>query len=247
MADRMGESFTVIGQSVPRLEVREKVSGRAQYIADMNRPAMLHVALLGSPHAHARIRGYDVSVALKLPGVAAVVTGEDFGDHKMGPFIKDEGAIAKGKVRYVGEPVAAVAAEDEATARLAAQLIEVDYEELPSVLSPEAALTPDCAGHSRRSCELLQGVCSRLRRQPHVAHRDQRRRCRGRLPRQRPRAGGHVRDPGAEPSGARAGRRAGGGRRGRSRHAVVGQPIRVPGSGQRLRSRWGCRCRGCAA
>ncbi len=139
----MSESFTIVGQSVPRLEIREKVSGRAQYIADMMRPAMLHAALLASPHAHARIRGYDVSAALKLPGVAAVVTGEDFGDHKMGPFIKDEGAIAKGKVRYVGEPVAAVAAEDEATARLATQLIEVDYEELPSVLSPEAALAPD--------------------------------------------------------------------------------------------------------
>jgi CO/xanthine dehydrogenase Mo-binding subunit len=139
----MSESFAVIGQSVPRLEIREKVSGRAQYIADMSRPAMLHVALLASPHAHARIRGYDVSGALRLPGVVAVVTGEDFGDHKMGPFIKDEGAIAKGKVRYVGEPVAAVAAEDEATARLAAQLIEVDYDELPSVLSPEAALAPD--------------------------------------------------------------------------------------------------------
>jgi CO/xanthine dehydrogenase Mo-binding subunit len=138
----MGESFTIVGQSVPRLEIREKVSGRAQYIADMTRPAMLHAALLASPHAHARIRGYDVNAALKLPGVVAVVTGEDFGDYKMGPFIKDEGAIAKGKVRYVGEPVAAVAAEDEATAQLATQLIEVDYEELPSVLSPEAALAP---------------------------------------------------------------------------------------------------------
>lgn len=132
-----------VGRSIPRLEIREKVTGRAQYIADLTRPGMLYGAILQSPLPHARIKGYDVSAALELPGVHAVLTGEDIGAAKGGPFIKDEWVLAKGKVRYVGEPVALVAAEDEKTARAAAQLIEVDYEELPAALSPEEALAED--------------------------------------------------------------------------------------------------------
>ena len=192
---------------------------------------------------HARIRGYDVSARLKLPGVAAVVTGEDFGDHKMGPFIKDEGAIAKGKVRYVGEPVAAVAAEDEATARLATQLIEVDYEELPSVLSPEAALAPaapvihedlasyfkvfaaDCGGNLMSRTEISEGDVEDGFRASDLVLEDT----------FETQAQNHL---ALEPVGALAEVDAG-----RSRHAVVGQPVRVQGAGQRLRSRWGCRCR----
>ena len=121
----------------------EKALGRAQYIADLSRPNMLHGAMVQSPYAHARIISYDISEAEKLPGVRCVLTGDDFGDGKMGPFIKDEGPIAKGKVLYMGEPVACVAAEDEATARAAALLVEVEYEELTPVLSPEQALEPD--------------------------------------------------------------------------------------------------------
>lgn len=135
----------VVGRSLPRLEIREKLTGRAQYIADMARPQMLHAAILTSPYAHARVLSYDISEAIRLPGVAAVVTGDDFGDGKMGPFIKDEGPIAKAKVRYIGEAVAAVAAEDEATARQATQLIRVSYEELPALLTPEDALAPGAA------------------------------------------------------------------------------------------------------
>jgi CO/xanthine dehydrogenase Mo-binding subunit len=134
-----------IGESVPRLEIREKVSGRAQYIADLYRPGMLHGAILGSPYAHARILSYDVTEALAAPGVACVLTGEDFGDHRMGAFFKDEHAIAKGKVRYVGEPVAAVAARTEAEARAATRLIRVEYQPLPAILDPEDALAPGAA------------------------------------------------------------------------------------------------------
>jgi len=134
-----------VGAALARTDVREKVEGRAQYIADLYRPGMLHGALLGSPHAHAHIKSYDLREALAVPGVHAVLTGEDFGDHRMGAFIKDEHAIAKGKVRYVGEPVAAVAAETEAAARLAARLVKVEYEELPAILTPEDALAPDAA------------------------------------------------------------------------------------------------------
>ncbi|MYG52173.1 MAG: xanthine dehydrogenase family protein [Rhodospirillaceae bacterium] len=109
----------------------------------MVRPGMLHAAVHASPHAHARIRGYDTAEAQAVPGVACVLTGDDFPDGRMGAFIKDEPAIAKGKVRYPGEPVAVVAAEDEETARRAAALIRVDYEELPVAATPEEAVAPD--------------------------------------------------------------------------------------------------------
>ena len=138
-------SFAV-GQSAPQIEAQEKVSGSAQYIADLYRPNMLHGALLQSPHAHARIIGYDIAQAAAMPGVHAIVTGDDLQEHwRMGAFIKDEHALAKGKVRYVGEPVAAVAAETEALARAAAAAIEVTYEELPAALSPQEALSLDAA------------------------------------------------------------------------------------------------------
>lgn len=129
-----------VGQSTPKLENREKVLGRAEYIDDLYRPGMLHAAILGSAHAHARIVSYDVGAALAAPGVVGVVTGDDVPEGRMGAFIKDEHALAKGKVRYLGEPVAAVAARTLAQARAAVNLIRVEYEELPAVLSPEEGL-----------------------------------------------------------------------------------------------------------
>ena len=135
-----------VGQAVPQLEADEKLTGSAQYIADMYRPGMLHGAILQSHLPHARILGYDLTEALALPGVRAIVTGDDLDDaHRMGAFIKDESAFAKGKVRYVGEIVAAVAADTEAIARQATRLIRVEYEELPAVLDPEQALAPGAA------------------------------------------------------------------------------------------------------
>ena len=129
-----------VGDSPKNVETNEKVLGRATYIADMVRPGMLQGAILPSPHAHAKILSYNIEDALALPGVKAVITGDDFGHDYMGPFIKDEAAIAKDKVRYVGEPVAAVAATSEAIARQALGLIDVEYEELPAVLSMDEAL-----------------------------------------------------------------------------------------------------------
>ncbi len=132
-----------VGASVAQREGDEKLTGRAQYIADLYRPGMLHGAITQSPHAHARILGYDLTAAQALPGVRAIVTGDDLPDGKrMGAFIKDEPAMAKGKVRYAGEIVAAVAADTEAIARHAARLIQVDYEVLPASLDPAAALEP---------------------------------------------------------------------------------------------------------
>ena len=138
--------MTAVGRSIPKLENREKVLGRAEYIDDLYRPGMLHAAILGSPHAHAKILSYDVSEAMAAPGVVAVLTGDDVpADGRMGAFIKDEHAIAKGKVLYLGEPVAAIAAETLEQARAAVNLIRVEYEELPAILSPEAGLAPGAA------------------------------------------------------------------------------------------------------
>ena len=132
-----------VGQPLAQLEGDEKVAGRALYIADLHRTGVLHGALVQSPHAHALIRGYDVAAARALPGVCAVVTGADLDPkHRMGAFVKDEPAFAHGKVRYVGEIVAAVAADTEVIARAAARLVRVDYEVLPSVVDPAAALEP---------------------------------------------------------------------------------------------------------
>jgi len=134
-----------VGASPPKLEADEKVLGRATYIADMYRSNMLHGAILSSPHAHARILSYDTSAALALTGVKAIVTGDDFDHNYMGPFIKDEAAIAKDKVRYIGEPVAAVAAITEDIAREALRLIEVEYEDLPAILSMDEAVADGAA------------------------------------------------------------------------------------------------------
>ena len=167
--------MNAVGRNLPRLDALEKVVGRAAYIADLVRPGMLYGAILKSPYAHARILSYDVSAALALPGVAAVLTGDDVPSGKFGPFIKDECVLAKGKVRYVGEAVCLVAAEDEETARRAAQLIDVEYEELPAILSPEAAMAPgaaivhednegyirifptECGGNLAWACEFAEG------------------------------------------------------------------------------------------
>jgi len=162
--------MTAVGRSIPKLENREKVLGRAEYIDDLYRPGMLHAAILGSPHAHAKILSYDVSEALAAPGVVAVLTGDDVpADGRMGAFIKDEHAIAKGKVLYLGEPVAAIAAETLEQARAAVNLIRVEYEELPAILSPEAGLAswaailhPDVANYVKVFDAGSEGnLCSR--------------------------------------------------------------------------------------
>jgi CO/xanthine dehydrogenase Mo-binding subunit len=138
----MAVTDTAVGASIPQLQAREKTTGAAPYIDDFKRPGMLVGALAVSPHAHARILSYDTQAALALPGVSAVITGEDF-EHKLGGiFLKDEPPIAMGKVRYLGEPVAAVAAVDQETGRRAAQLIDIEYQPLPTILSVDEALDP---------------------------------------------------------------------------------------------------------
>ncbi|MFN7085982.1 MAG: xanthine dehydrogenase family protein molybdopterin-binding subunit, partial [Burkholderiales bacterium] len=132
----------VVGKDVPRTDAIPKVTGAAQYVADFRLPGMLHAAVLRSPHPHARIVAIDVSAAQRMPGVKAVVTGDDTAKRKWGAFRPDLYPLAIERVRYVGDEVAAVAATDPETARAAVDAIRVEYEVLPAVLSLDQALAP---------------------------------------------------------------------------------------------------------
>jgi CO/xanthine dehydrogenase Mo-binding subunit len=126
-----------IGRSIPRLEARAKVTGRAEYAHSLRLPGMLYGKLFRSTVAHGRIRAIDTSAAKAMDGVACVVTGEDvralIPSPYYGPAFHDQPILALDKVRYVGEPVAAVLAADPHVAEQAAQAIVADYEELPAV------------------------------------------------------------------------------------------------------------------
>ncbi|MGH7844342.1 MAG: xanthine dehydrogenase family protein molybdopterin-binding subunit, partial [Candidatus Binatia bacterium] len=130
-----------IGQNVPRVDAIEKVTGKAKYTGDLSIAGMLHGKILRGPLAHARIKRIDIAEAESLPGVAAVLTAADLSD--IYPFYSGRPVIAMDKVRYAGEPVAAVAAEDLRTAEEASALVHVDYEELPPFVGLDAALRGD--------------------------------------------------------------------------------------------------------
>jgi len=135
------DKFNVVGRSIPRVDGADKATGKARYTADLKFPNMIHGAILGSPIPHGRIKKLDVSKAKALPGVIDVITGEDVPDRMYGvsPSRYDEYVLARDKVRYIGDEVAAVAAVDESTARRALSLIEVEYQELPAVFDPHEA------------------------------------------------------------------------------------------------------------
>src|SRR5574342_1381096 len=135
--------LTVIGKPVQRVDAEEKITGRAIYGYDLVLPNMLYGKALLSSKAHAKIKRIDTKKAKALPGVAAVVTAED-APWTHGESIKDKPFLAQGKVRCIGEPVAAVAAEDEDIAQAAVKLINVEYEDLPVYTDPEEACKPGC-------------------------------------------------------------------------------------------------------
>ncbi len=131
---------------IRRLDGADKVTGVIRYATDFVLPGMAHAKILRSPRAHARIRNIDTARALSLPGVLDVVTGTHIGtlpDPYYGVGIRDQPLLAVDKVRYVGDMVAAVVAEDEQTAYRALELIGVTYEELPAVMTIDAALSSD--------------------------------------------------------------------------------------------------------
>lgn len=126
-----------VGRSVPRLESKAKVTGRAEYIHNLELPGMLHAKIVRSTVAHARICGIDVSAAKEMPGVYDVISAEDvlklIPDPYYGPAFHDQPILAIGKVRHVGEPVAVVLASDLHTADRATDLVEVEYEDMEPV------------------------------------------------------------------------------------------------------------------
>ena len=138
----------MIGETVPRIESEDKVTGSLAYLEDIQVTGMLHGKILRSSYPHARIRSMDVSQARQLSGVAAVLTRDDIRGNPryhshFGPVLKDQPILAIEKVRYVGDPVAAVAATDSEIAEAALDLIRVDYEELPAVFDCEQALAEE--------------------------------------------------------------------------------------------------------
>ena len=133
--------FDTVGKPRRRVDGRAKATGQLRFADDLTAPRMLHCKLLRSPHPHAEIESIDVSRAAKRPGVHLVLTGEQFPvPYGIMPVSQDENALAVGRVRYVGDPVAAVVATDEQTAVEALELIEVKYRPLPTIASPEEAL-----------------------------------------------------------------------------------------------------------
>ncbi len=137
--------YSVVGKSVERTDGRVKVTGKARFAGDLVAPGMLHGKILRSPVAHAKILHIDTGRAKALPGVMAVITGRDFPGSPFGtrPDTRDQLPMPLTKVHHFGEGIAAVAALDEDTAEEALDLIRVEYEELPVVLTAADALNPD--------------------------------------------------------------------------------------------------------
>ncbi len=133
--------FVCVGHSVPKVDALEKVLGKAVYAEDLSFPGMLYGRVLRAGIPHAVIERIDVSEARRIEGVACVLTAEDIpGVNRFGIAFQDQCALAQDKVRYIGEPVALVAAESEELAKEAVRHIDVHYKELPVVTNPHEAL-----------------------------------------------------------------------------------------------------------
>jgi 4-hydroxybenzoyl-CoA reductase subunit alpha len=153
-----------IGDYVPMVDGPEKVSGRAKYTADLVAPGLLAGRIYRSPYSHAEILDVDISEALQLPGVKAIVTGADC-DKTFGvlPIARSEHPLARDKVRYRGEPVAAVAAVDDATAKKAIALIKLTVRELPAYYTSQAAMADGAVAlHARKPGNIERDVLFEL-------------------------------------------------------------------------------------
>ena len=136
-------TLRVVGTRAPRKEGGQKVQGKSKFAADFTLPGMLWGKSLRSPHPHARIISIDASKARQVPGVAAVITGLDIPAHQLvGRRVRDQHLLARDRVRFVGERIAAAAAADPDAAEEALSLIEVEYEELPAVFDSLDAIKP---------------------------------------------------------------------------------------------------------
>ncbi len=133
---------SVIGSRAVREDAWGKVFGQAKYPADVNLPGQIYGVVLRSPHPHARIRRLDVRKARELTGVAAVLTASDVPHNSHGVLFRDQPVLVSERIRMVGDPLVAVAAESPETAREAARLVEIEYELLPALFNPEEAMRP---------------------------------------------------------------------------------------------------------
>ncbi len=134
--------YKVVGKRVPRVDAVDKVTGRSLFGADVRLPGMLYGRILYSDRPHARILKIDTSRAERLPGVRAVITGKDVPDARFGSIVQDERILAGEKVFFIGDRVAAVAADTPEIAERALALIKVEYQDLPALLDPEDAMAP---------------------------------------------------------------------------------------------------------
>ena len=169
--------MTAAPNSVPRRDAWEKVTGRACYAVDATMPNMAYAAVVRSERAHARITAIDRAEAEAAPGVVAVVTADDLGHlgRRFGHIVPDHCILAEGKVRYYGEPVAVVVAETPHQAADAAELVWVDYDDLPALTDAASALASDVLIHEQSYAEPGQeflGVAP-TPSADNVAHRDQ--------------------------------------------------------------------------
>jgi len=132
-----------VGKSVPRVDGYDKVTGAAKFTDDLPfGPGLYHARLVRSPYAHALVKQINASQALQVPGVKAVVTGKDV-PAQIGLYLKDRPVFARDRVRHVGDPVAGVVGVSEQIAEEAAQLVQVEYEELPAVFDPVESARPE--------------------------------------------------------------------------------------------------------
>src|SRR4030081_644894 len=139
-----GKLLNVIGKPFRKVDARAKCTGQTKFADDIFLPRMLYCKILRSHEPHALIKSVDISKAMALPGVIAIITGKDLPiPYGILPVSQDEHALCIDKVRFVGDPVAAVAAIDEDTAFDALDLIEVEYERLESIASIEEAIMID--------------------------------------------------------------------------------------------------------
>ena len=139
--------YLVVGKSVPRIDGLDKVTGKARFATEegIGLPGMLYGKVLHSPYPHARILNIDTAKAEQLPGVEAVMTSKDVPAVRVGAyFVHDRYLFCRHTVRFIGDPVATVAADTSETAEEALDLIQVEYQELPAVFDAEVAIEPSC-------------------------------------------------------------------------------------------------------
>src|SRR5579859_7857226 len=133
----------LVGTSLPRQDGPDKVTGRARYAGDQALPGMLYARLVTSPYAHARLLNIDTSAALSIPGVVAAFTAETLEMAQVNQLSRAQSPLAQDEVVWCGHPVAIVVGETEASAQDGAAILDVEYEPLPVVIDPEAAMRPD--------------------------------------------------------------------------------------------------------